>query len=116
MDIAFLHKEHRRICEDQAKATEILGAQAAAKLRARLSDIDAALCYSDIPLGNPRFCTLDNLEYLLVDIDENTCLTFAVGHVNTPLNSDKKIDWNSVTTLKLIEIGPKRNAITRVSA
>lgn len=116
LDIAFLHKAHRSVCADQTKATELLGAKAAAKLRARLSDIDAALSYSDIPLGNPRFITLDNVEYLIVDIDENTCLTFAVGHVNTPLNSDKKIDWNSVTTLKLIEIGPKQDAITRVSA
>ena len=116
LDIAFSRKEHRSICADQTKATELLGKHAAAKLRVILSDINAALSYTDIPLGNPRFITSDNVEYLVIDVDENTCLTFAVGHVNTPLNSDKKVDWNSVTTLKLIEIGPKQDAITRVSA
>ena len=117
MDLSFSSKELRSLCERKDAAVKKFGEVAALKLRTRLADLIAARCYLDLPLGNPRIIAVNRVEYLVVDFDSESCLTFAVGHPKPPLIQDGiTIDWVNVYRLRLIGIGPKHDADTRISA
>lgn len=101
MELSFASKGLRQICERQSKAQSMLGAEAAASLQRRLSDIEAADALTD-------------LEWLAIAYgdDGTAAIEFHAGHqlhveaVPKAPKSRKarKTDWTEIDRIKLIGI------------
>lgn len=102
MKIAFRTKKIRTICEKQLIAEKTLGIEAASYLRARLEDINSAKCLSDLIAGSPR--ELEN-GVIQVKLGEDFILKIKSNHAKKPLRKDKKLDWDRVKRIQILEIG-----------
>ncbi|WP_086108286.1 hypothetical protein [Xenorhabdus vietnamensis] len=108
MEITFISKEIRDICQISEKADSLLGKSVARVFRRRITDILAADNYSELPLGNPRIKFVDEKEYLILDMKEEYYLCFDIGHSKPPKNSNGLIDWKRVYRIKLVYIGKEK--------
>lgn len=70
MEIDFLDKKLRNLCENQREAITKLGADGAKKLRTRLSDLEAASDVSELKVGHPHALEPDNLREFAVDLSD----------------------------------------------
>jgi proteic killer suppression protein len=105
MEIDFLDKKLRNLCENQREATTKLGADGAKKLRTRLSDLEAASNVSELVVGHPHPLEPDNLREFAVDLSDGKRLVFKPNHEITPLNEHNNTDWSNVTKIKIVYIG-----------
>ena len=101
LDLRFASAELRAVCERRTAAEHLLGAAAACKLRARLSDIQAASDIRQAVLGRPSFSQRGRVTFLL-----STTHRLVVASAVTPIprQSDKRVDWAQVNILEVVEI------------
>ncbi len=104
MVLAFESKAIRALCEQKIVAEDQLGSAAAAQLRHRLNDIDAASSPEDLIVGNPRAVVLGDDEYFVIDLCEEYELILVANHNQTPLESDGRIKWPLVNRVKVVRI------------
>ena len=102
MKIAFRTKRLRKICEKQLFAEESIGIESAAYLRARLEDINSATCLMELIAGTPQ--ELEN-GVIQVSIGKKHFLQLKSNHAKKPLLKNKKLDWDRVKRIQILEIG-----------
>jgi len=105
MKIAFRTKHIRKICEKQLFAEDLLGIETATYLRARLEDINSATCLSDLVAGTPQ--ELEN-GVIQVSIGKKHFLQVKSNHSKQPLRKNKRLNWNKVKRIQILEIGEFR--------
>ncbi len=105
MDIDFLDKKLRNLCENQREAITKLGTECAKKLRSRLSDLEAVNNVSELAVGHPHPLEPDNLREFAVDLSDGKRLVFQPNHEVTPLNEHNNTDWLNVTKIKIVYVG-----------
>lgn len=105
MEINFKDKKIRDLCEKQAVAEKKLGAACARKLRARLSDMEAASRVTDLVAGNPHPLKGDRAGQFALDLAGGWRLVFAPDHDPCPTRPDGGIDWFQVTIVCIEYIG-----------
>lgn len=101
----FKDKKLRELCEDRRVAERKLGADSARKLRARLSDIEAASCVTELPAGNPHPLKHDRKGEYSVSLAGGCRVTFKPDHDPIPLRDDQSYDWSQVTNITIVYIG-----------
>lgn len=99
MKIDFRDKRLRALCEEQRVAVRELGADSAKKLRARLSDLDAATRVTDLVAGRPHPLKFDRAGQFAVDLAGGWRLVFAPDHDPLPLHADGSVDWSQVSSV-----------------
>jgi hypothetical protein len=104
LEVAFETIPLRSICEDEPSARRKLGRNASDKLRARLSDLETAENFTELPTGNPRIVIDGEKEALALDIGETHRLYLAPNHNLNPTDSVGKVDWLRVTRVRIIKI------------
>ena len=102
MKIAFRTRQVRKICEKQLIAEGSLGIVTASYLRARLEDINSAKCLSDLVAGTPQ--ELEN-GVIQVSIGKKHYLKIKSNHTKPPLRKNKKLNWDKVKRIQILEIG-----------
>ncbi len=105
MEIRFKDKKLRRLCEERAVAEQKLGAACARKLRARLSDLEAASVVSELPAGNPHPLKGDRAGQFSLNLAGGWRLVFAPANDPCPRHADGGIDWFQVTIVSIEYIG-----------
>lgn len=105
MDIAFLSKSLRDICESENALIERFGAQVANGVKDRLSDLRAATSINDVVLGNPRHLTGKQANCVCIDLPEDFNLMLCSNHVKATSGKTDNINWSSVTRVKILSIG-----------
>ena len=105
LEITFKDKKIRELCEKQAVAEKKLGAACARKLRARLSDLEAATRVTELVAGNPHPLKGDRAGQFALDLAGGWRLVFAPDHDPYPTRSDGDIDWFQVTIVCIEYIG-----------
>ncbi|MEF2252196.1 hypothetical protein V4D00_17450 [Ralstonia solanacearum] len=104
ISLAFDNEEIRQTCESGRSAKRRLGAELAAELQARLADLKAVEAVSDvIAMG---FAKLDLSEdtRLVIPLGSEYVLRVAAHHRPEPRSSTGKLDWKSVTRIKILAI------------
>lgn len=101
MDLAFESRQIREICEVAQVAEASLGPEVAGSLRGRLSDIEAASSIRDIVLGNLRLAEQGNNDRMMIDISPEYRLIFCANHAKNPVTTEKAIDWERVSRVKI---------------
>ena len=105
MKISFKDKKIREICEKQAVAEKKLGTACARKLRARLSDLEAAERVTDLVAGNPHPLRGGRRGQFALDLAGGWRLVFSPDHDPCPTRPDGGIDWDQVTIVCVEYIG-----------
>ncbi|NLC09381.1 MAG: killer suppression protein HigA [Gammaproteobacteria bacterium] len=105
MKILFANKKVRELCEQQRVAERKLGAACARKLRARLSDLEAASRVTDLVVGNPHPLTGDRHGQFALNLSGGWRLVFSPANDPCPTKDDGGIDWAQVTIVSIEFIG-----------
>lgn len=105
MKITFRDRKLRQLCEVANKAQKKLGPECARKLRARLSDLEAAGRVSDLVAGNPHPLKGDRAGQFALNLSGGWRLVFSPDHDPCPTRDDGSIDWASVTIVCIEYIG-----------
>ncbi len=103
--LAFASRHVRSICESESEADLHLGPDAAAELRRRLADLDAAPTLGELPPSvTPRLNGAAAAAELVVEMDGGWEFAFTASHIENPTTPDGKIDWGRVSRIKILRI------------
>lgn len=105
MEINFNDKKLRELCEKQNAAVRKLGDACARKLRARLADLKAASCVSELVAGRPHPLKGNRLGQFSVDLEGGRRLLFKPDYPEIPRCDDGGIDWARVIRVRIVLIG-----------
>ena len=103
MKISYADKHLEKLCHDERKATQQLGANSAQKLRTRLDDLAAADKLADVKAGKPH----------PLQVELKGCFAFSLAGgcrlvlrpVDAPVNKSGDVDWPAVRSVEVFKIG-----------
>lgn len=106
MVIVFEERKFEKQCNNQSKLIQVQGVLRAKKLRLRLDDLKAALTLEDMRNAPGRCHELHGnlVDHLSLDLDHPYRLLFVPDHDPIPRKDDGGLDWNQVTTVKIVGI------------
>lgn len=102
MKISYANSQLQKLCDDERKATQKLGADSAQKLRNRIDDLVAAEKLADVRVGKPH--------PLVGDLAGCFAFSLAGGWrlvlrpIDAPLNKTGDIDWPAVRSVQIYKI------------
>jgi proteic killer suppression protein len=104
VELAFVARSLRELCENETVAERELGPQAAELLKHRLADLRAATSVTDLLAGRPR--TLDGVGALAMalDISAGIRIVIIANHPSNPLTETGEVEWSKVSRVKLLRI------------
>lgn len=105
LEIKYLNKKIKNMCEKQAVAKKYLGADCARKLLKRLLQLEAAKRVTDLNIGNPHPLKGDRSGQFALDLAGGRRLVFAPANDPCPTRPDGSIDWAKVTSVRIEYIG-----------
>lgn len=93
------------MCESEAEGNKALGIAAAAELRRRLADLDAAPTFVDLPPEAVlRKVDRQDQPEMIVGLRDGWEMAFTAGHLDNPVTSEGEIDWTRVTRVRILWI------------
>lgn len=105
MDIEYTTDDLEELCMDSRRAARKLGPQSAKKLRSRYADLVAADCVHDLIAGRPHPLKGNRRGQFAVSLSGGDRLVFEPSQNPYPITDDGGIDWKSVTSVRIVEIG-----------
>lgn len=104
LQIAFSTRFVRELCESESRAAQELGTTAAAKLKARLSDLRAATAVRDLVAAEVREIQDAGSDLIAITLCEGYSLLLCANHPQNPLDDSGRVDWSAVSRIKVMEI------------
>jgi proteic killer suppression protein len=102
LELAFATQKLRRLCENEAAARAELGVQVAAKLKARLADLDVVDNLSQVAVGHLRPAKDATGLELLLDVTQDIRIRLRINHHTVPRRQDLSLDWSRVSRIKIL--------------
>jgi proteic killer suppression protein len=103
--LSFASTALQTLCEQEKRARRDLGPDAAAKLKRRLADLEAAANVAELVAGRPHPLTGDRSGQYAVDLAGALRLVFVADHDEMPRHGDGGINWLKVTSVKIVFVG-----------
>lgn len=104
LEIAFLEKSHRQLCENETIAERKLGTNVAEKLKRRFADLRAATNVKDLAVGKPQEISSAGQQQISVELCDGYHFVFCANHNSNPLLESGSIDWARVSRIKILRI------------
>lgn len=105
LKLAFETEELRDLCTSEVIALRELPSAVAQSLFRRLADIRAASNILYLPVGKPAELDAAPPGLVVVKLHQNHHLLFSAAHQQVPILSSGSVNWDSVTSVKLLKIG-----------
>ena len=105
MQITYASKAIQRLCEEDKHQRKQLGEKRAKRLKNRLNELRAVDNVSQLQLGRPHALTEDRAGQYSVDLDGPMRLLFEPTDQPPPTLEAGGIDWQQVTSVRILEIG-----------
>jgi proteic killer suppression protein len=105
LEIRFLDKKLRELCERGAEADRKLGSTSAGKLRRRLADLRAVGTVAELTAGRPHPLTGDRAGQFSLELTRGDRLVFSPANDPLPVTEDGAINWSQVTLVRIDYIG-----------
>src|SRR5438876_798567 len=80
LELAFVNKTLRQLCESSTKANRQLGDEVADRLRRRVADLRAATCVSDLLVGTPEEIRRNDQPQIVLDLGNCFQISFCANH------------------------------------
>jgi toxin HigB-1 len=103
--IEFANKGLTTLCSVEREQNKRLGRAGARKLRARLADLMAAPCVSELVAGHPHPLTGDRIGQFALDLDGGRRLVFEPAGDPAPRRDDGSVAWEQVAAVLIVYIG-----------
>ena len=107
MELAFNSRKLRDLCEREHIAIQTLGMEAAAALKRRLADLQAASCAFELPVAWPRTMEKSSIRTMAIPLARDCQLVFSSNHVSDSQMTTGDLYWQRVTRILILSIGPK---------
>ncbi len=104
MELAFLNKNLRQVCENEDIAKSNLGGEVAEKLKNRLADLRAVNSVDKLPVGNPKKMG-ENPPLYRIELINGVFIFITPNHVKPLKLKSGLVDWSRVRRIKIIQIG-----------
>jgi len=107
MEIVFAARKLQKLCSEKKKMVKELGAECAAKLQQRLSEMAAVETLEDLrtlPGARCHELTADRQGQLAADLKYPQRLIFVPDHDPLPVKPDGGLDWHEVKRVRIVEI------------
>lgn len=104
MEIEFATLELQNLCETEKIMRKKFGNACAIKLKARIADIQAATYVSELVCGKPHPLKYKRLGQFSISISGALRLIFECNNSPIPMTNDSAVDWNKVSSVKIISI------------
>ena len=105
MDISFLNRNLKKLCEDPKHASRKLGSTSARKLWIRLADLDAPPRLGDVTAGRPHPLKGDRIGEFALDLQSGRHLVFEPFDDPIPVDANGDIEWGEVKSIRIVFIG-----------
>jgi hypothetical protein len=105
MEIAFHTKALRDICASEERMRQEFGPDVAKTLKGRLADLKAAVTIKDVVLGKPRLAAGASDSLMQISLGAGYFIIVKANHSKNPVLPDGRVDWSSVSRLKVMRIG-----------
>ena len=103
MELTFLSRELRSICEDEQLALRHYEMNVVERLTRRLADLSAARTIDELVVGSPQVGTRDGQPSLTIQLIDQWRLQCRPGHV-PPYGGAGPVDWSHVHRLQVVAI------------
>lgn len=107
MELSFATEQLRGICESRRRATNKLGSDTARSLEMVLADIEACQTVVEFTSLYGDQAAQSTADRWQVSLEGAIIMTFASGHVSTPLKKDGRVDWQKVSRVRIEAIGAR---------
>lgn len=104
MELAFADRGFRDMCLNDTIMKQQLGVELAAQLQIRLADLAAVDYVSELLAGKPRELNGDRSDHMSLSLADNNYLVFKSGHAKPRTLASGKVDWSSVSRIKILGI------------
>jgi hypothetical protein len=104
MEIAFHSRSLRDTCESENMLVRQFGDRVGESIKRRLADLRAATSITDIVVGCPRELPTPVHPTICIDLPDGFRILLRSNHVKPPLHPDGRIDWSTVSRIKLMSI------------
>lgn len=105
MKIDLSDNDLKTLCSHEREQKRRLGQTGARKLRARLADLIAASCVSELVAGHPHPLKGDRAGQFAVDLDGGRRLVFEPAADPPPTRDDGSVAWDRVAAVRIVYIG-----------
>lgn len=105
LDVSFANTDLRKLCENSRVQQKQLGAPCARKLRARLSDMQAAAHVRELVAGRPHPLKGDLEGQFSLQLAKGFRLVFEPANEPLPRHADGSTNWAGVTSVTITYIG-----------
>lgn len=103
MELAFATRNLRALCEDEGRAYQVIGPNAAASLKDRLADLRAANSLADVLVGSLRLLSQPEPTVTL-ELADGYLMLCRVNHSTLPVLPTGEVEWNRVRRLLIKSI------------
>jgi hypothetical protein len=104
LEIAFSTKALRELCENQTRATKLLGAKVAENLKRRLADLRAAPSIPEVVAGRPYELDGARSGDFAVNLCDGVRIVFCANHNIVPRLESRQVDWAKIGRIKIVKI------------
>lgn len=92
------------MCLNDTIMKQVLGVELTAQLKSRLADLAAVDYVSELLAGKPKELDGDRLDHMSLLLADNNHLVFKSGHTKPRTLKSGKVDWSSVSRIKILGI------------
>lgn len=100
MELAFATLKLRSVCEDEGKATQLVGIDVQQQFMRRLADLRAAQSLGDIVAGRPTISG----STVTFELANGFVLVCRFNHARPPIDLDGELDWGRIRRLQVTDI------------
>jgi len=102
--LSFRTKEVRNLCEKDRSAVKAFGQETAAFFQDAIAELRAAPTLGDIAKWSERMTKSASDKQLSFRIAEYVTIHFSVNHVRLPTDSDGRLFWDKVSSIKILKV------------
>jgi len=104
LEISFINKELRSICENKDEAINRFGEGITFQIQARLSDIFAASNIDELFVGNPHKTGEFPFMNYTIDLTKGFRLEFCANDMEKSYLENGELDWSKISRIKIVNI------------
>lgn len=106
LELTFVSETIRDICYNEDQAKVMLGEPVALALKRRLADMRAEEFVTGLLAGSPGEITYQGNPAYKLNLSTQELLIFCSGNTPSPKLEDGSMNWDQVSRVKLMQIGP----------
>lgn len=104
MELSFITKPIRDICERKKQATDVFRPECVQLLHDALAELRAAPTVGDVADWNGRMVPRNKSDRLVFHFAQSVKIEFKANHVRNPMEANGNLAWENVSSIKILKV------------